>query len=125
MSIYEIKCNKSGARYIGSTIRSLEARMVDHEQKYARWAQNPRGPLPSQACTILALGDYSMRELEKVEGCDAKQLLRRERYYCLNTECVNTYLPGTRRRLVEAKANAVKQRAPMFIGCGFTDVKSA
>jgi hypothetical protein len=66
-----------------------------------------------------------MRELEKVMEGDAKQLLRRERYYCLNTECVNTYLPGTRRRLVEAKANAVKQRAPMFIGCGFSDVKAA
>jgi hypothetical protein len=82
-------------------------------RKSESWAKNRQTSKPSAAADIILDGDYSYTVLEEVSGADRKQLLRRERYHCLNSDCVNVYLPGTSMLLADYKA---RKGQPEFIG---------
>ena len=112
MLVYEIVCNNSGERYIGSTTRSLESRMSDHVRRSECWARDQRGAKPSAACDIIVRGDYVATALETVVGEDTRDLIRRERYYCYNMDCINRYLPGSRVLLRQLKP---RRGEPLFM----------
>lgn len=100
--IYEIS-DETGLRYYGSTVRSLESRIADHMQKTDAWLKSRgRGRMPSTACPILAGGNFKTRVVES--GISKNDLVRRERWWCLNHTCVNRYIPGTRVLLSAGRA---------------------
>jgi hypothetical protein len=68
--------------YVGSTIQSLSARMVEHRA-------------PSNACSskqIIALSDAYIELLETYPCLNVEELRRRENYHMRSMECINTQL---------------------------------
>jgi len=76
--IYQIVCNQTGERYIGSTTKTLSYKMSKHKQK------------DNQACSkqILDRGDYTADILEETE-LEGIELLKREQYYMDTMDCIN------------------------------------
>ena len=77
MKIYKIIDNTNGNVYIGQTTQTLKRRLAIHKC--------------STSCSsrqIIDNGDYRM---ELIEETDDES---RERYWILNTECINTMIPG-------------------------------
>jgi predicted GIY-YIG superfamily endonuclease len=82
--IYKIVHQASGLVYYGSTCSTLKKRFTDHKSKLK--------------CSSKKLFQYddTIPEIFLVEEypCESKEeLLRRERFYMENNECVNIFLP--------------------------------
>ena len=112
MLVYQILDNATKEVYIGSTTGTLAARVDGHQRSCSLYAQGLIPKKPSAAFDIFQRGDFTASELETVLG-DKNDLLRRERYHCLNRACVNLYLPGTRAQLADIKGRWVE---PRFVG---------
>ena len=76
--IYEIVCNITGQRYIGSTIRSLDERMSKHRNK-----------LNCESKIIINRGNYTKNELESFNTRFELAGLLKEQYYMDNIENIN------------------------------------
>ena len=85
IKIYKIVCNVTGAIYIGRTSQKyLSQRLAMHRYHHKL---NVLGDYP--CCTsnqIIANGDYRMELIEETQD------ETRERYWILNTDCVNCLL---------------------------------
>ena len=106
--IYKLVDNTNGNIYIGSTIQSLTKRKSQHKAI---------GNNKCMSKLIIANGDYDIILIENYP-CDSKdELLKRERYYIDNTDCINKTLPGrtgaewyqdNKERLLDKAKNKVK-----------------
>jgi hypothetical protein len=75
--IYEIVCNITNERYIGSTKRKLNERMQQHrELRY------------SSKC-IIERNNYTSKILEHYSCNDKDELRKREQYWMNKLECIN------------------------------------
>ena len=81
--IYKIECNLTGEIYIGSTRRTMQLRMQDHNK-----AGN--GCLSKQ---IIERGNYTPSIIQDYPCRNKQELWWRERYYIENMECINTIPP--------------------------------
>ena len=77
MKIYKIIDNTNGAIYIGKTTRTLKHRLGQH--KHYNDCSSKK---------IIENGDYRIELIEETDDDT------RERYWILNTECVNVCIPG-------------------------------
>jgi hypothetical protein len=89
--IYKIVCNITGKIYIGSTCKALSARLAQHRADYKKNLQGKYGNLTS--FIILKEGDYKIVLLENYPCGSKEDLLKRERYYIDENECVNKNVP--------------------------------
>lgn len=81
--IYEIVCNITGERYVGSTTTSLAQRKAGHKDKHNTTASRP----------IIDRGDYSVNLLENYPCNSSIELRQKEREWYEQLECVNQQLP--------------------------------
>ena len=77
MKIYKIIDNTNGNVYIGKTEKTLNDRLSNH--KFDKTCMSRE---------IIKNGDYKIELIEETEDES------RERYWILNTECVNITIPG-------------------------------
>ena len=87
--IYKIVCNKTGLVYIGSTYRSLEQRLKEHEYDCKRYLDKKSNNLISSIYVIFN-NDYKIELIENHPCNHKKELETKEYYYISNLECVNT-----------------------------------
>jgi predicted GIY-YIG superfamily endonuclease len=80
--IYEIICNLTNERYIGSTTK-LNVRKSQHKSSYNNCS----------SVRIIERGDYTFRVLEEIEVEKKEDLLIRERHYVELGDCINPRLP--------------------------------
>jgi len=78
IKIYRIVDNTNGNIYIGKTTRTLKERLKEHETKRSK----------SMSRYIIKNGDYRIELIEETDD------INRERYWILNTECINKNIPG-------------------------------
>lgn len=77
--VYQIKCNKTGLTYFGST-KNYAARIITHESRFNT----------SSSRFVIENGDYTCKILHKFAS--KKAALRKEQYYLENFENVNQYV---------------------------------
>jgi len=77
LKIYRIVDNTNGNIYIGKTTRTLKERLKEHETKRSK----------SMSRYIIKNGDYRIELIEETDD------INRERYWILNTECINQIIP--------------------------------
>jgi hypothetical protein len=77
MKIYRIVDNTNGNIYIGKTIQTLNKRLSEHKSHKLCSSRE-----------ILKNGDYKIELIEETEDPT------RERYWILNTDCINQNIPG-------------------------------
>ena len=85
--VYEIFCNKSGMRYIGSTVQTLEKRIAEHI--YLNKSYKSGKAKVCYSFQILDNGGYTVNVLEIVEHEDVSELREREQHYIENLDNVN------------------------------------
>ena len=93
--VYKIFDNTNGNVYYGSTIETISRRMTHHRSKYKTWVAGNGGKCKSfcKSFDILKNNDYSYSLVEQVEYENKMELLRRERFWIENNECVNKLIP--------------------------------
>ncbi len=84
--IYQIICNITGERYIGSTCNTFSKRLSQHKTI-----------LKCSSKQIIERGDYDMVLIEDCPCDNKNQLHAHERYYIDNMDCVNNNVPGRTR----------------------------
>ena len=89
--IYRIVCNNTGKVYIGSTTQSLSKRLVAHRLDYKKYTNGKGNFITS--FEIIKNNDYSIILIENVACNNREELLKKERYYIENTDCVNKLVP--------------------------------
>jgi len=108
-SIYEIVCNVTGLRYIGSTIKSLKQRLSGHKSAYKRNKLYHDSGCSSSK--VIENGNCNINLLEQVEQIDISNMLIREQYYINSLDCVNTNKAClTEDERLNYKGNKDKQR---------------
>lgn len=82
--IYEIVCNDTGERYIGSTTQNLSTRIAHH-----------RSIKKNRCCSkiIIDRNNYCYNILETIIINDIKELRIKEREYYDKLECINKQRP--------------------------------
>jgi hypothetical protein len=91
--IYEIVCNKTGKRYIGSSCEDLlSQRLANHRSNFKRF-KNKKLQGYTTSFSVLEGGDYYINLLEKVNATCKDELLARERHYINTMTCVNKFRP--------------------------------
>ena len=86
--IYKIVDNTNGNIYFGSTTMELQDRLNKHIYMYNRFVN--RGVKKCTSVQIICNGDYKIELIEEVEPND---MLKRERFYIENNDCVNIMTP--------------------------------
>jgi hypothetical protein len=81
--IYEIICNITGQRYIGSTTQKLSKRLVHHRSVYNTTLSK----------IIIQNGNYYINLLEEYACENKEQLLKKEREWFDKLECINKFKP--------------------------------
>ena len=90
--IYKIVDNTNSNVYIGSTCRTLKARLANHKYDYQRFLKGVY--YNTRSFEIIKNNDYAIELLEDCQVKTKSELFARERYFIENTECVNKYIPG-------------------------------
>lgn len=76
--IYKIIDNTNGNIYIGQTIQTLKKRLKGHEESRSKCISKK----------IIENGDYKIELIEETDD------INRERYWIINTECINKTIPN-------------------------------
>ena len=87
-SIYLLKCNTTGLKYVGSTTKTLEQRLGQHISNY-----NTSSTKRTSSTQIIAGNNYSIELLESDTYYNKIEMLKRERHFIESMECVNTNVP--------------------------------
>jgi len=100
--IYKIVNNENNKIYFGSTCQPLHKRISEHRKKHNDCMSKNLG---------VDLKDCQIILVEKIE-CECKyELLKRERYYIENNECVNKSVPTrTYKEWYEDNKQKIKER---------------
>lgn len=80
--IYKIVCNDTGLTYIGSTTTELNRRLSHH-----------KNDLNCSSKEIIQNNNYHIELIEDVNATCKLELLKRERYWIENIDCVNKIIP--------------------------------
>ena len=86
--IYKLYDNTNGDVYYGSTTKTVGAR-ISHHKYLTKKSQNK-----CKSSSIIQNGDYTYNVEEKVMYDEKWELLKRERWYIENNECINKYIPN-------------------------------
>ena len=90
--IYQIVDNTNSNVYIGSTCRTLKARLASHKTDYKRFLN---GVIHNtRSFDIIKNNDYEIKLLEECEVKNKQELFARERFYIENNNCLNKCIPG-------------------------------
>ena len=90
--IYAIKCNETNDVYIGSTIRELNIRLIEHKTRRKKYTE---GKYRYTTSFEIVQYDSCYIELLEVYPCNNKiELERKEGEYIQNMKCVNKYVAG-------------------------------
>jgi hypothetical protein len=101
--IYRIQCNITGLVYIGSTIKTLSQRLINHESRYKSYLKQECKYITS--IKVLESNDYNIALIRDYPCESKKELTDMEgkyiKYMYVNYEglCVNKVIPG--RTMVE------------------------
>jgi len=85
--IYEIVDLTTGERYIGSTVKNKERRLIEHISSYKSF-KNGKGNFVT-SFIIIEKNNYEIRLLE-----ETNDLVEREGFYIKKMECVNKNIVG-------------------------------
>jgi hypothetical protein len=98
-NIYKIVSDSTDKIYIGSTVKSLEERLEEHENDYELWFNKEFKSGYISSFEILKYGDYKIILIEEYPCSSYKELLKREGYYQLSSYslCVNILIAGKKR----------------------------
>jgi len=90
--IYEIFCNKTKRKYIGSSCcKYLSQRLRGHLSKYKEYLNGNKNASYT-SFEIIKFNDYQINLIESFP-CNCKdELLKRERYWIQKLECVNKHM---------------------------------
>jgi len=92
INFYKIICNNTGAIYVGSTCKTIEQRLQEHENHYRRYLNGIFHFITS--FNILENKNYSIELIDNVFCNDKKHRDTLERLHILNNDCVNRNQPG-------------------------------
>jgi len=95
--VYEIVCNITGERYIGSTTQALSKRLAEHRSNFKRYHEFKKGDFYT-SFEIICRGAYAIILREEVPCENKEQLIRAERRHIESGPCVNKIIPGQTRR---------------------------
>jgi len=96
--IYRIVCNETGLCYIGSTTyTTLAKRLSVHKTDYKRWKED-NSRLKCSSVKVLENNNYSIILIENFPCNSKDELIKRERYWIENMECVNLNIPSRTRK---------------------------
>ena len=90
--IYKIVCNKTGKIYIGSTTSELSKRLSEHKRAY-KWSKKNKNYKNMTSYKIIEGNNFNIILIEEVNCKSKEELLKRERFYIENIECVNKIYP--------------------------------
>jgi thiol:disulfide interchange protein len=82
--IYEIVCNETGEKYIGSTAKNNIKRRLNEHKHTSNGCVSKR---------IIDRGNYSMKVIETITVETRDEILWRERFHIENNICINKRLP--------------------------------
>jgi len=104
--IYKIVNNENSKVYYGSTCQPLYKRMYDHRQKHNK-CMSKNLSVDLKDCQIILV--------EKIE-CECKyELLKRERFYIENNDCVNTNIPTrTKQEYYQANKDKINEYSKQY-----------
>jgi len=92
--IYALSSPHTNLLYIGSTCLSLPLRLRNHVELYKQYIKGNHNRKCS-AFKLFELGDVRIETIDDCEDvCCKKSLLKRERYYIENNNCVNKNIPS-------------------------------
>lgn len=87
--VYEILCNQTGVRYVGSTSTTLETRIAGHINDSKRYKSGKASMCYS--FQIIDNGDYTVNVLEYVECEYVNELRMREQFFIETLDNINEY----------------------------------
>ena len=101
--IYKIVSPSTDKIYIGSTVKTIEERLENHEEDYKIWFNSE---FRNRYCTsfeILKYGNYNIELVEEHTHSCTSELLKREGFHQLQNyyKCVNSILCTQRPRNVK------------------------
>jgi hypothetical protein len=102
--IYKIICNETGEIYIGSTSRTLEERLHEHEKSYNK-------------CSSKQIIERDNYYIEKIDlTFDKEESLKLERYYIETFKSVNIVVPGrtSEERYIDDKEEIRKKQKDYY-----------
>lgn len=108
--IYEIVCNLTGDRYIGSTCKKyLSHRLNGHVGHFKMWKNNRRSFMTS--FPIIERGNYKIVLIEKYPCQDINELRQREAYWIKIKKCLNKHIPKrTKKQWAKDTHENIKER---------------
>ena len=107
--IYALSSPHTNLLYIGSTCMSLSLRLRNHQQLYNQYIKGST----NRKCSAFKLFDLGFEDvrIETIDDCEdiccKKALLKKERFWIENNNCVNINIPG-RSALESATAHYYK-----------------
>jgi hypothetical protein len=85
--IYQIVDKNNEEKYIGSTVKSLHKRLLEHKGDYVLWKLGKKNYI---SCFKILEGDnYEIQLLEEGICENKKEKLEREKYYINTIDCIN------------------------------------
>jgi hypothetical protein len=88
--IYKLINTDTKDIYIGSTTRDLKIRFNEHKSRY----KTGKNPKENSYLLFKDNGNVIIELLENVNCKSKKELIEKEKYYIVNNECVNKYIPS-------------------------------
>ena len=111
LKIYRIIDNTNGNVYIGKTDETLNIRLTKHKYDF-------KVGKSCSSCQILKNGDYKIELIEETRDES------RERYYILNTECVNVTIPGrTKKEYYQDNIVEMKKKKKEWYNNNYNKIK--
>jgi len=92
-NIYCIGCRKTGKKYIGSTILTIERRLIVHKSAFNNFKKNGFNPNNYSSFEVLEENDYYIELIETITFSSRTELLKVERKHIEKNDCVNKLLP--------------------------------
>ena len=92
-TIYKITCKITGTIYIGSTTKTIEQRLRQHEINYKSYLNNKYHYVTS--FDIIEGNDYKIELIEELLNTTKGELLKKENEYIESIECINKNKPHT------------------------------
>ena len=115
--IYKIVCNITGLTYYGSTVQPISKRMYGHRFDYKR-NKGCKSEIVLEGC------DYNYSLVEECPCENKEQLLRRERFWIENNQCVNKTIPGrTPAQWYEENADKIKETKKQWYEANVDKIK--
>jgi len=101
-NIYKIVSDSTDKIYIGSTVKSLEERLEEHENNYEFWFNKEFKSGYVSSFEILKYGDYKIILIKQINIRDRFELFKLEGFYQIENyyHCVNTQICSPRPRTV-------------------------